>query len=577
MAFWKKLPRLPRKTFLGVGIVTAIGLGLTGFQLMQHIFTDYSQPQPGTYAASEKPDMLAGQWAYMPGAVPEDDGLKVEPPRRAIVEQDGSGGQTNAPINLFGSSLDDATDFSLRAEIADLKGTAVVQLYGEAPVIADEFRVERRSVRLTLSTMALQAELWDGTSQQPVVSKSFPITVQTHAQLYIAHQQKTLTLKVDDQVAGSLPVSGLFDDQKVWLGLDGSDTWRLAGLEAKALSGAKLTVVDGSAIKLAGKDPDGLQRLLSKKRPDFRLGAAMALGPAMTDPAYASVAFGGNFGMLTTENALKWQFVHPEPDTYTFQEADALVALAEKYHLQVHGHTLVFAEANPRWVQDLPAEAVEGVMLDHIQKVVGRYKGRMVSWDVVNEPLADYDDFVPGETELRQHKWFRAMGEAYIAKAFRAAHKADPKALLFLNEYGLEADGERWDGLIALVKRLQAQNVPIDGVGFQAHVYEAADRIDPATLRRHIRQLEELGLKVRISEMDVYSDDGVEVQAAQYADVLAACLAEPNCVSFTTWGVSDRYDYWRDDDGSIQQGEDFLWNAAMQPTLAVSKIKEFLR
>jgi endo-1,4-beta-xylanase len=574
MRAWTKLPIWSRKTFMGVGII-AVGLGIASFHVMQDIFTDHLRP--GTYAASEEPDMLAGQWSYLPGAAIEDDGLKIEPVKLSIVEQNGSGGQANTPINLFGTSLEDATDFSLTAELADLQDKAVIQLYGQVPIIADEFRVERRSVRLTISATTLQVELWDGTSQQAVATKSFPIAMKTHAHLYIEHRQKVLTLKIDDKQVGSLPVSGLFDDQKVWLGFDGSATWRLAGLEAAALPGAKLTIIDGSAVKLAAKDPNGLQQLISKKRPGFHLGAAMALGPAMTDPAYAAVAFGGNFGMLTAENALKWQFVHPKADTYTFQEADALVALAEKYRLRVHGHTLVFAEANPRWVQDLPAEAVEGAMLEHIQKVVGHYKGRVTSWDVVNEPLADYDDFVLGEAELRQHKWFKAMGEAYIAKAFRAARKADPKALLFLNDYGLEADDERWGALVNLVKRLKAQHVPIDGVGFQAHVYEAGDRIDAAVLRRHMQELGKLGLKVRISEMDVYTDDGTEVQAAQYADVFAVCFAEPNCVAFTTWGVSDRYNYWRDDEGNLQQGQDFLWDLNMRPTAAVSKLQQFLR
>jgi endo-1,4-beta-xylanase len=314
------------------------------------------------------------------------------------------------------------------------------------------------------------------------------------------------------------------------------------------------------------------------------MGAAMALGSAVSDPAYATVAFGGTFGSMTTENALKWQFVHPQENTYTFQEGDALVVLAKRHNMKIHGHALVFGEANPRWVQDLPVateadkDKVKQVMLDHIKTVVGHYKDKMSTWDVVNEPLADNDNFdTDNGYTLRRHKWYQAMGQDYIAQAFQAAHAADPKAKLFINEYGMEEDGERWDTMYALVSQLKSQGVPIDGVGFQSHVYESGDRISAVVLRKHMQQLAKIGLLSRVSENDVYSDDGQTVQAQQYADVFSACLHEPSCISYTTWGVSDRYDTFRDDDGSIQYGQDFLWSDTMTPTPAVTKLQALLK
>ena len=272
----------------------------------------------------------------------------------------------------------------------------------------------------------------------------------------------------------------------------------------------------------------------------------------------------------------------PTADTYDFHETDAIVDLARRHNIRVHGHTLVFGEANPVWVQQLPTataedkQHVQQVMLGHIAKVVDRYEGKISTWDVINEPIADYEQFYQGGGELRDHVWYRAMGEDYIAKAFRAAHEADPDAKLFINDYGLEQDGERWDTFYSLVKRLKQQGVPIDGVGFQAHVYEQADRIPTDVLRAHIQALEQLGLQSRISEIDVYTDDGQTVQADEYSKVLKTCLDLPSCVSYTTWGVSDRYNMWRDDDGSLQNGQDFLWDQAMQPTPAVEAIRKTL-
>ena len=138
-------------------------------------------------------------------------------------------------------------------------------------------------------------------------------------------------------------------------------------------------------------------------------------------------------------------------------------------------------------------------------------------------------------------------------------------------------DHRRWDAMLGLVTKLKKQGVPIDGVGFESHVYTAADKINGSVLRKHFQQLAAVGLKARLSEMDVYSEDGQAVQASQYSQVLAACLNETNCISFGSWGVSDRYDWFKDDDGSVQQGQDLLWDNNMQPTPAVGAMLQVLR
>jgi endo-1,4-beta-xylanase len=530
-------------------------------------------------------NLLDGQWSYMPGSAKQKDGLRITSTGLAIVEQDGTGGQPNPPINLFGTHLEQADDFRVVASLKDVSGKATLQLYSQPPIIADEFRIERGSIQLTLQGTTLKVAIWDGTKQQPVVSQSVTFSpAKGQDVISVRHENSKLYVSINGRVVTSVADYGLFDDGKVWFGTDATESWTLGKLEAMPVGNGILAVKDSSTLRITPKEDSSVQKLASAKRHDFNFGAAMALGPLVSDSGYANVALGGNFGALTTENALKWQFVHPKPNLYTFDEADAMVALAKKNGLSVHGHTLVFGEANPGWVQDLPTvsaqdkNAVAQAMTSHINTVVGHFKGSIASWDVVNEPLADYDNFDPEDGKvLRNNKWHQALGEAYIGEAFRAAHAADPDAKLFMNEYGLEEDGERWTAFVALLKRLKAQGVPIDGVGFQAHVYHESDRISSNTLRKHIRELARLGFISRISENDVYAYGGETNQAEQYARIFETCFAEPSCVSYTTWGVSDKYNVYRDDDGHIAYGEDFLWTRTMQPTQAITRIQSLLK
>lgn len=573
-------------------VIAGVGVGLVAFAGFS-LFGDRHNTKPvqvlssNTHKKTTSDNLLEGQWGYLPGTVWKKGTLQVLPTGAAIVNQDGSGGQPNPGVNVYGTRLQVGKQFSVRATLARPKAgtTATFQLYGQVPIIADEFRVERASLALALTDKTLVATVWDGTKQSPALTRSFTITPASTMVLGIVRDGNTIDLTLNDAPVGSLTNGNIFASNQVWFGASAAgNDWRLTKLTASSSDAKSLKVIDTTQNKITPTDLQALQLLVAAKRPGFSIGAAMALGPLTADDAYARIALGGGFGQMTTENALKWQFVHPAPNIYSFQEGDAMVALAKRYGLAVHGHTLVFGEANPRWVQDLPVASdadkqhVQQVMTDHINTVVGHYKGKVATWDVVNEPLADYDNFDgdAGKT-LREHKWYQAMGESYIAMAFNTAHAADPNAQLFMNEYGLEADGERWDTMLALVTKLKAQGVPIDGVGFQAHVYEAADKIDPVTLKSHIQQLAAIGVKSRISEMDVYSDDGVAVQNQQYAAVLQACLSEPTCVSFTTWGITDRYDYFKDDDGSIQQGQDFLWDKNLQPTPAVAAMQQVLR
>jgi endo-1,4-beta-xylanase len=569
----KRLGRTQKRLLAGLGIALALGGGIGGGYAM---LTGPSTPRvtESTGAATAHKTLLDDQWSYLPGSKREGgSGLRIMPYDFKIVQQDGSGGQPNYPVNEYGVHLEKATNFTVTAGLRDVQGKAAMALYGRLPIIADEFRVERGSIRAEIAGNTLNVRLWDGNQQQPVIAQSLPLLAANAAHtLTITHADGHIHVMVDGQQVTSVSDSGIFADGFVWLGFDATDkSFELDSLEAKGVGNATFKVADSATLHVTQVN-DGLQALAAKKRANFNVGAAMALTPAVSDPAYAAAAFSGNFGILTTENALKWQFTEPVRGSYDFKEADALVQLAARHNIKVHGHTLVFGEANPAWVQNTPKDQLQTVMADHITKTMTHFKGKIYSWDVVNEPFDDtnWDQF-------RQNIWYKALGEGYIATAFRTAHQADPNALLFMNEYGIEEDGNRWNNFLALVTRLKKDGVPINGVGFQSHVYEAGDKINAVVLRKHIQQLAAIGVQSRVSEMDVYSEDGQGVQASQFSSILQACLAEPSCVSWTTWGVSDRYDYFIDDDGSIQQGNDFLWDENVRPTPAVKALQDVLR
>lgn len=527
-------------------------------------------------------DAFQSGWNYFPGTTADASGLHVRYLDRTIVEQDGSEGQANPPVNLYGTHFRLSGDFEIKATVKDLNGMASLQFYDSPPVIQDEFRVEPKSLRVAIQGTTATVAKWSGyvdqklAAQNPSSTSAHTFTPRDINIIGMNRYQGQLTIAINQTVVAHFSEDGLFDSGMLWIGADVSaagDSWILSRLQ---LDG-HIAAVNAQDDTLIVKQSTGFQQLTSSRRPGFLIGTAAALGPLVVDSKYAQLALSGNFGQITTENVLKWQFIHPQRSVYDFRDADALVAIAQKNSLAVHGHTLVFGEANPPWVRDLPLATaankleVQHVMIDHINTTMRHYEGKIASWDVVNEPIAEDD------VSLRQHIWYKAMGEDYIKLAFETARKADPRAQLFINEYGLEQDGDRWDTFLALVTRLKAAGVPIDGVGLQAHVYDLQDdAINPTTLRSHIQTLAKLGLLVRVSEMDVDSSGGADAQAKQYGDVLSVCLSEPSCVSWSTWGVSDAYNMWQDDNQRLQRGHDLLWDVDYQPTPAAVRLSHIL-
>jgi len=205
------------------------------------------------------------------------------------------------------------------------------------------------------------------------------------------------------------------------------------------------------------------------------------------------------FNSITPENNLKWERVHPQPGKYNFEPADSFVAFGERNKMFIIGHCLVWHSQTPNWVFEdesgNPAtrEVLLQRMKDHILTVVGRYKGRIRGWDVVNEAVDD-------DGLLRKSKWLEIIGEDYIEKAFQYAHEADPGTELYYNDYNEWYKG-RTETIVTIVNNLKEKGINIDGIGMQGHWgldYPSLDEMDAS-----MKAYSETGLKLMITEMEM--------------------------------------------------------------------------
>jgi len=525
-------------------------------------------------------DLLSGHdWADFAGAKLTTKGVKVTPLNRRIVHQDGSGGQPNPPVNVAGPVLSFSGDFALDVGLRDFQTGDTLRLYRGTPIIYDEWRYEPSSLQLSSQKQSLEISVWNGTSSDPATRKSLKFADKSLNTLRLVRLDGKLEVIANGKKLGNIGGQPVFMAGKIWFGLSsapGNSGWTLTHLSVTGPKGT-ISIRDGLSSRKSTVNGPTLQKLANARPRPLYVGTAVALNPLLSERNYRELAL-DQFGMWTPENELKPQFIHPQPSTYSFQEADLLINTALKNNIAIHGHTLVFGEANPRWMQNaLPAKR-KSIMTSHITNIMLHFKGRVREWDVINEPLSDNDtDYENGADGLRHHIWYQGMGKEYIPIALRAAHAADPGSKLYINDYGLEADGERWYALMRLVTQLRSQGVPLNGIGFEAHVYDSADHIEPAVLKRHIEQLAQLGLISRISEIDVHGENPRQ-QAFEYDGVLRACLEEPTCTAYSTWGITDRYGSTTDTNVyPLNYGDDLLWDTDFRPKVAYMKLTETLR
>jgi endo-1,4-beta-xylanase len=335
------------------------------------------------------------------------------------------------------------------------------------------------------------------------------------------------------------------------------------------------------------------------------------------------------FNQITAENDMKWALIHPREGTngYDFGPADAFVNFGVSNKMEIAGHTLVWHSQTPNWVfagtNPPPTNATVAAaananantnapstnqvgrgrfgggfgryngprasrdellqrMREHIHTVVGRYRGKVKCWDVVNEAIADGN----GTNILRTSLWSEIIGPDFIAKAFQYAHEADPDAILRYNDYGLENPVKR-KKLLTLIKSLQAEKVPVHAIGSQAHVNVA---MTFETMDQALAEMATLGLPIHITELDVNSaaggqrsvgaDISANASATQgglvsdadkkladaYAGIFRAFLKHRDSVKMVTfWGANDA-NSWR------ANGKPLLFDGECKPKPAFDAV-----
>ncbi|HYD98309.1 MAG TPA: endo-1,4-beta-xylanase [Alphaproteobacteria bacterium] len=253
---------------------------------------------------------------------------------------------------------------------------------------------------------------------------------------------------------------------------------------------------------------------------------------------------------LVCEYEMKWDQLAPAPDRSDFAAADRHMAFAAANGIEMRGHTLAWHRALPRWFGATASPANAGRLLSaHIAASVGRYAGRIRSWDVVNEAV-EPEHGEPGG--LRRTPLLQLLGPGHIDLAFRAAAAADPAARLVYNDYGLVApwDEPKRRATLALLEGLVSRGVPVHALGLQGHLDLSRDCFDPEIVHRFAREVAALGLEIVVTELDVADDLGPAdiaardaAIAAAYRNFLDAVLAVPQVTGVVTWGLSDRHSW----------------------------------
>lgn len=327
--------------------------------------------------------------------------------------------------------------------------------------------------------------------------------------------------------------------------------------------------------------PSTIPALHSVYKEFFDIGAAVNLKTIETQKDVLTT----HYNSLTAENDMKFERIHPSEGVYTFEAADKIADFAAANGMKLRGHTLVWHNQTPDWVFEgtdgapVDRETLLARMKSHIETVVGRYKGIIYGWDVVNEVIEDKSD-----VWLRESKWLNLVGEDFIAKAFEFAHAADPKAVLFYNDYN-ECNPEKRDKIIRLVQSLQNKDVPIHGIGLQGHWNLNGPSL--AEIREAIERYAALGLKLQVTELDIsvfdYEDkrtdlteptaEMLERQAERYEQIFGLFREYKDVLTAVTfWGAADDYTWLDHFPVRGRKNWPFVFDAKHEPKASFWKI-----
>jgi endo-1,4-beta-xylanase len=318
------------------------------------------------------------------------------------------------------------------------------------------------------------------------------------------------------------------------------------GALAAALSGCALGPGTGTAA-------DGVMPLRAAAKAGRRkFGAAVSSELLGKDAGYRDL-IRRECSIIVPEWEMKWYNIQKDPDRYDFSGCDKLAAFASENGMELRGHTLVWHLGLPDWAkQRLRDRQGKQILQTWMDTLMTRYSGVVQSWDVVNEAVEPTDD---RPDMLRESDWLAAFGPTYISDAFKMAAEIAPKAQLVYNDYGTEHNA-RWSrdrrvAILRLLERVKGEGGRIDALGLQSHL-RLGDPWDPKAFGAFLREVEAMGVKPIVTEMDVRADRAsgdAEVIDAKVADLYTSYLetvfANSRCDTVVTWGLTDRYTFQR--------------------------------
>ncbi|WP_204045032.1 endo-1,4-beta-xylanase [Acrocarpospora phusangensis] len=368
------------------------------------------------------------------------------------------------------------------------------------------------------------------------------------------------------------------------------------GSAVVALLAGTLNAVPVSAGSTPADPSDQSLRALSARHGlYFGTAVDMAALDDANDPQYRQLVQ-SQFNSVTAENVMKWESLEPTRGNYNWGPADKLIEFAKKNNQKVRGHVLVWQNQLPPWLTEgvnngtISTTELRELLRKHITTVVKRYKGKIWQWDVVNEAASDPWDNPP--TIHLKGFWAQHLGAGYIADAFRWARAADPSALLFYNDYNLEAFGDKGASdktwyVYKMVKQLRQSGVPIDGLGSQGHLGTQYGNYNVFQVKEALDAFSDLGLATAFTEVDVRSQMTPGVQAGDsneinprlqassdnYSVLLQACLANRHCLSYTVWGFADNHSWVPTWFSNPPEGLATLYDESYQPKRAFYAVK----
>jgi len=290
----------------------------------------------------------------------------------------------------------------------------------------------------------------------------------------------------------------------------------------------------------------------------FKVGCAINPLLLTQNISYQSVVT-TEFNSITTENVLKFAAVHPQKEVYDFTKGDLFVDYAQSHHKRIHGHCLAWHQSVPKWLNEFKGDSAEweNLLKTHIKTVLAHYRGKMSSWDVVNEAFFDNGAYRQDSVNAPHRYitlWRNHLGQDYIARAFVYAHEADPDLLLFYNDYNQESNPAKLKAIITMVTDFKKRGIPIHGLGLQMHI---SINTKDEGISEAIKQTAATGLWVHIAELDIkanpkkdtntiYTDSLKTLQSKKFAFVVEQykkLVPKKQQYGITTWNVGD-VDSW---------------------------------